>query len=64
MINRLNSLNLGGGDLGNFIGWNARGTVIASVTKHLHIYLELLWSQNGDYLKADFYPDLNFSKAK
>ena len=50
--------------MGNFIGWNARGTVIASVTKHLHIYLELLWSQNGDYLKADFYPDLNFSKAK
>lgn len=60
----LNSSDLGGDGLDSFIGWNAGVVGIASVTKHLHISLELLWTQNGDYLKADFFPDLNYSKVK
>ena len=64
IIAGLNSSGLGGEGLDSFIGWNAGAIGIASVTKHLHISLELLWSQNGDYLKVDFFPDLDYSKVK
>lgn len=60
----LNSSELGGKDLDDFIGWNAGAIGVASVTKHLHISLELLWSQNGDYLNPEFFPDLNYSEVK
>ncbi|MFK8008046.1 MAG: outer membrane beta-barrel protein [Saprospiraceae bacterium] len=64
LIAGLNSSSLGGEGLDDFIGWNAGVIGIANVTKHLHFSLELLWSQNGGYLKADFFPDLNYSKVK
>ena len=64
LIAGLNSSGLGGEGLDSFIGWNAGAIGIASVTKHLHISIELLWSQNGNYLKTDFFPELDYSKVK
>lgn len=64
IIAGLNSSSLGGEGLDDFIGWNAGVIGIASITKHLHLSLEILWSQNGDYLKAEFFPDLNYSMVK
>lgn len=46
-----------------FIGWNAGVIEIAGLTKYLHFSLELLWSQNGDYLKPEFFPGLNYSEV-
>ncbi|MFK8007248.1 MAG: hypothetical protein AB8H03_12800, partial [Saprospiraceae bacterium] len=43
LIAGLNSSSLGGEGLDDFIGWNAGAIGIASVTKHLHLSLELLW---------------------
>lgn len=59
----INSSALGGEGLDDFIGWNAGIYGIAQITKKIHLSTELLWSQNGDYLKAEFFPDLNYSKV-
>jgi len=64
LVAGINSSDLAGKGLASFIGWNAGAYGIASVTKHLHFSLELLWSQNGDYLNAEFFPELNYSDVK
>jgi len=64
LVAGLNSSSLAGEGLDSFFGWNAGAFGIASVTKHLHFSLELLWSQNGDYLDAEFFPELNYSEVK
>lgn len=59
----INSSELAGEGLDSFFGWNVGIYGIAQVTKNLHLSMELIWSQNGDYLKAEFFPDLNYSKV-
>lgn len=53
---------LNNSDIGN--GWNVGMIGVADLTKHLHFSVELLFSQNGEYLVPDFYPDLNYTKVR
>lgn len=60
----LNSSELAGKGLDSFFGWNAGVLGITSITKHSHFSLELLFSQNGEYLTPEAYPNLEFSKIR
>ncbi len=53
---------LNASDLG--VGWNAGIIGGFNATEYIHFSLELLFSQNGEYLVPDFYPNLNFTKLR
>ena len=53
---------LNASDIG--VGWNAGVMGGIDATEYLHFSIELLFSQNGEYLVPDFYPNLDFTKVR
>ena len=60
----VNSSGLVDEGLDSYQGWNVGGFGIADLGKDFHLSMELLFSQNGNYLSPKTYPNVEYSKIQ
>ena len=61
----INLSELNGNDgVGSYYGINLGVIGIADLNNKMHFSLELLWSQNGEYIIPEFFPAIDYSKIK
>jgi len=60
----LNASELAGDGFGSYVGTNVGVFGIADLNNKMHLSMELLWSQNGEYITPEFFPEVDYSKIK
>lgn len=60
----LNFAELTGTDITDYFGLNAGLIGTAKITQHLQFGMEMLFSQNGEYLLPDYYPDIQYGTIR
>ena len=64
IIAGLNFAELEGEELMDYYGLNAGIIGTVGVSKHAQLGMELLFSQNGEYILPEFYPQLDYGKIR
>jgi hypothetical protein len=59
----LNFSQLEGKEITDYYGLNVGVIVIAKLSKQSELGMELLFSQNGEYIMPEFYPELQYGKV-
>lgn len=59
-----NIAELEGQSLTDYLGWNTGVIVAARLNQRAELGLELLFSQNGEYILPAFYPALSYGKTR
>ncbi len=59
-----NVAELEGQSLTDYLGWNTGVIVAARLNQRAELGLELLFSQNGEYILPAFYPALSYGKTR
>lgn len=62
LIVGLNFSELEGEEFTNYFGLNAGGFTTAQISKKTSLTVELLFSQNGEYILPEYYPDVEYGK--
>lgn len=64
MIAGLNFAQLEGEEITDYLGWNTGIMGSFQLSKKRQISIELLFSQNGEYILPAFHPDLSYGKIR